>query len=137
PTYQRFALRFGDLFQEDDEGLHAGRGEPGRLCVPAAGRERCAHSLRGVSSERGELHRTRLAGYDARNALTMLMRAARAAGRKPPTTPITTANTRARAITPGESARSEEHTSELQSRVDLVCRLLLEKKKRKNKTTVE
>src|SRR5437868_14319384 len=29
--------------------------------------------------------------------------------------------------------RSEEHTSELQSRFDLVCRLLLEKKK-KNKT---
>src|SRR5438105_11666321 len=29
--------------------------------------------------------------------------------------------------------RSEEHTSELQSRVDLVCRLLLEKKKKKNK----
>src|SRR5438105_12881908 len=27
------------------------------------------------------------------------------------------------------SLRSEEHTSELQSRVDLVCRLLLEKKK--------
>src|SRR2546428_10114506 len=27
--------------------------------------------------------------------------------------------------------RSEEHTSELQSRSDLVCRLLLEKKKRK------
>src|SRR6266403_2554156 len=29
-------------------------------------------------------------------------------------------------------ARSEEHTSELQSRRDLVCRLLLEKKKKKN-----
>src|SRR5438105_7309725 len=29
--------------------------------------------------------------------------------------------------------RSEEHTSELQSRVDLVCRLLLEKKKKKTK----
>src|SRR5438105_5939378 len=28
--------------------------------------------------------------------------------------------------------RSEEHTSELQSRVDLVCRLLLEKKKNKH-----
>src|SRR5438105_7449967 len=28
--------------------------------------------------------------------------------------------------------RSEEHTSELQSRVDLVCRLLLEKKKKQN-----
>src|SRR5216684_6532632 len=30
-------------------------------------------------------------------------------------------------------ARSEEHTSELQSRLHLVCRLLLEKKKKKNK----
>src|SRR5690349_23661765 len=30
------------------------------------------------------------------------------------------------------SMRSEEHTSELQSRRDLVCRLLLEKKKKKN-----
>src|SRR6266496_4742535 len=30
---------------------------------------------------------------------------------------------------PGGSARSEEHTSELQSRRELVCRLLLEKKK--------
>src|SRR5207249_6965727 len=29
-----------------------------------------------------------------------------------------------------EAPRSEEHTSELQSRFDLVCRLLLEKKKR-------
>src|SRR2546421_6842317 len=29
--------------------------------------------------------------------------------------------------------RSEEHTSELQSRSDLVCRLLLEKKKNRNK----
>src|SRR3989440_4695838 len=32
--------------------------------------------------------------------------------------------------------RSEEHTSELQSRSDLVCRLLLEKKK-KNKKNIE
>src|SRR2546422_7872928 len=30
---------------------------------------------------------------------------------------------------PGEGGRSEEHTSELQSRLHLVCRLLLEKKK--------
>src|SRR5699024_12620572 len=29
--------------------------------------------------------------------------------------------------------RSEEHTSELQSRFDLVCRLLLEKKKKKSR----
>src|SRR2546421_6135286 len=32
--------------------------------------------------------------------------------------------------------RSEEHTSELQSRSDLVCRLLLEKKKKKRKKNV-
>src|SRR5690349_23474742 len=33
----------------------------------------------------------------------------------------------------GVRGRSEEHTSELQSRRDLVCRLLLEKKKKKRK----
>src|SRR5690349_22485838 len=33
------------------------------------------------------------------------------------------------------TGRSEEHTSELQSRRDLVCRLLLEKKKTKYSTT--
>src|SRR5690349_22838487 len=32
--------------------------------------------------------------------------------------------------------RSEEHTSELQSRRDLVCRLLLEKKKKKNASSL-
>src|SRR2546422_1314133 len=33
----------------------------------------------------------------------------------------------------GQESRSEEHTSELQSRLHLVCRLLLEKKKKKKK----
>src|SRR5687768_1811000 len=33
--------------------------------------------------------------------------------------------------------RSEEHTSELQSRLHLVCRLLLEKKKNKKRAVVE
>src|SRR3989449_2329407 len=33
---------------------------------------------------------------------------------------------------PAAMRRSEEHTSELQSRLHLVCRLLLEKKKTKN-----
>src|SRR2546421_5889557 len=33
-------------------------------------------------------------------------------------------------------ARSEEHTSELQSRSDLVCRLLLEKKKKNKQNTL-
>src|SRR5260370_26366784 len=32
-------------------------------------------------------------------------------------------------LQPGRQARSEEHTSELQSHLNLVCRLLLEKKK--------
>src|SRR2546422_2440694 len=35
---------------------------------------------------------------------------------------------------PLRSPRSEEHTSELQSRLHLVCRLLLEKKKKKKHT---
>src|SRR2546422_7843637 len=36
---------------------------------------------------------------------------------------------------PGD--RSEEHTSELQSRLHLVCRLLLEKKKKKKRQRVD
>src|SRR5437867_6793258 len=36
--------------------------------------------------------------------------------------------------TPAVRARSEEHTSELQSPYDLVCRLLLEKKKQRDTT---
>src|SRR5699024_12173750 len=41
-------------------------------------------------------------------------------------------------LSPGEAGqdRSEEHTSELQSRFDLVCRLLLEKKKTNNGYTI-
>src|SRR2546422_3073409 len=37
------------------------------------------------------------------------------------------------AVTTGPADRSEEHTSELQSRLHLVCRLLLEKKKKQNR----
>src|SRR2546422_4855307 len=33
-------------------------------------------------------------------------------------------------------SRSEEHTSELQSRLHLVCRLLLEKKKKKTRSAI-
>src|SRR2546422_6155971 len=35
------------------------------------------------------------------------------------------------------AARSEEHTSELQSRLHLVCRLLLEKKKKKKEIEIQ
>src|SRR5690349_23043062 len=41
------------------------------------------------------------------------------------------AHSQARACSHPQRKRSEEHTSELQSRRDLVCRLLLEKKKKK------
>src|SRR5690242_21958912 len=40
---------------------------------------------------------------------------------------------RPQALTWTTTSRSEEHTSELQSHVNLVCRLLLEKKKKKKK----
>src|SRR5437773_9689948 len=40
-----------------------------------------------------------------------------------------------KALDAGAPARSEEHTSELQSHHDLVCRLLLEKKKQNKKST--
>src|SRR5687768_17947118 len=44
---------------------------------------------------------------------------------------ISAAAARRKAI--GSTTRSEEHTSELQSRLHLVCRLLLEKKKKNKK----
>src|SRR5690625_6716976 len=40
-------------------------------------------------------------------------------------------------IVAGSAFRSEEHTSELQSRGHLVCRLLLEKKKNSHKTPAQ
>src|SRR2546421_2709561 len=43
----------------------------------------------------------------------------------------------ARGLASDQVSRSEEHTSELQSRSDLVCRLLLEKKKKKSKLRIK
>src|SRR5712675_3696106 len=48
-----------------------------------------------------------------------------------PAPPMTVARTTSN----GTRSRSEEHTSELQSRLHLVCRLLLEKKKTKQGRT--
>src|SRR5438874_10677710 len=55
----------------------------------------------------------------------------RARGRAPPARARRASRADARTRAP----RSEEHTSELQSRRDLVCRLLLEKKKIEHFTT--
>src|SRR2546430_17497501 len=52
---------------------------------------------------------------------------ASAARPRPPGTPRTAPN-----VPRPAPARSEEHTSELQSQSNLVCRLLLEKKKKHN-----
>src|SRR5438132_4341078 len=46
----------------------------------------------------------------------------------------TSRHSRARSVCGRSRRRSEEHTSELQSHSDLVCRLLLEKKKKKKNT---
>src|SRR2546422_7624324 len=51
-------------------------------------------------------------------------------GRVPVTTYVCPASGPFPSVTVG--SRSEEHTSELQSRLHLVCRLLLEKKKKTN-----
>src|SRR5438876_5906337 len=51
-----------------------------------------------------------------------------------PDCPLCQAAKTRRAARP-QKTRSEEHTSELQSPVHLVCRLLLEKKKKPNKKT--
>src|SRR2546422_2357070 len=40
-------------------------------------------------------------------------------------------------VPPLRTERSEEHTSELQSRLHLVCRLLLEKKKKTNRNNTQ
>src|SRR5438105_8832127 len=51
--------------------------------------------------------------------------------------PSTCCNASLSPSTSGVCGRSEEHTSELQSRVDLVCRLLLEKKKKQGLDNTE
>src|SRR2546422_3823056 len=51
-------------------------------------------------------------------------------GAAPPSPPATSPSRTSRTSGAGRDPRSEEHTSELQSRLHLVCRLLLEKKKK-------
>src|SRR5947207_10773973 len=62
---------------------------------------------------------------------TTLFRSLEAATRRANNAPLAPASSRpVTTVTAHGVARSEEHTSELQSHSDLVCRLLLEKKKK-------
>src|SRR2546426_2581631 len=70
------------------------------------------------SHERRDGDRRRAGGGDTRHAAPGRSSARSGAGARPRT-----------------PARSEEHTSELQSPCNLVCRLLLEKKKKENHLT--
>src|SRR5690606_41673450 len=64
---------------------------------------------------------------------TTLFRSPRAKPRAAGAIPKEMASARLKRSAPRAEYRSEEHTSELQSRENLVCRLLLEKKKKKVK----
>src|SRR3712207_7140759 len=56
---------------------------------------------------------------------------------RPPHGPLGVGRLRGGVVRPApDGSRSEEHTSELQSRQYLVCRLLLEKKKKEHHTTL-
>src|SRR5436309_7642533 len=96
-------------------GGHAARRHAGRLAhrrgpagpmVVVRGGDRRVHRRVGVAAARGPA------------LMALWERLARVFGRGAP-----------------ERRRSEEHTSELQSRENLVCRLLLEKKKTKHNNT--
>src|SRR5687768_18261901 len=71
--------------------------------------------------------RAALTGPNFLSAMLGLERSYAALGWTDSMVPVIDSAIRAR---PREATRSEEHTSELQSRLHLVCRLLLEKKKK-------
>src|SRR5690606_41184490 len=99
---------------------------PGPAAAAAIGsRGRTARALgRAPGRRRGRsiLHATALAA--ARAGLDPAVR-----GRGPAAGDGRTGRPAGRSAADAAGARSEEHTSELQSRENLVCRLLLEKKK--------
>src|SRR5690606_41323293 len=86
------------------------------------------HDALPICGDRAQPHRLRFrcAGRRQRPDLPtprVFRRPRRGRDRRPPLCPALRAH-----------RRSEEHTSELQSRENLVCRLLLEKKKKESKT---
>src|SRR2546422_724145 len=91
----------------------------------------CQHSQASPPAARAARARGNFATCRASRAISMTASSTSAA---PSPAPVATATRPVRPPTIGvpvslETPRSEEHTSELQSRLHLVCRLLLEKKK--------
>src|SRR3989449_6801898 len=88
---------------------------------------------------RGPDHPARFTGSVDRNVMTLTVTLTDTAvtlgpvrlelGKEPQMGPCPICLKPGRGVPQGSRARSEEHTSELQSRLHLVCRLLLEKKK--------
>src|SRR5690606_39488976 len=79
------------------------------------------------SSDLG-LRAVRLGGCSSARSLTSCWKRSRSSARSIDSGEVPMIGTQAAS---SARARSEEHTSELQSRENLVCRLLLEKKKKK------
>src|SRR2546422_152789 len=101
-----------EMIEEADAGLD-------RCLAGAVEIER--HANRRFARRASDSHRARAHGSNSsRSASRSRTRAAPASVNAPAVTVRSS---------PGATMRSEEHTSELQSRLHLVCRLLLEKKK--------
>src|SRR5580698_2831693 len=105
------------------------------LCAQAASERNAASSVRPSSGDEASPSSVSLASASAsRAAVPACLRCSattpiRSSTALAPSSPARPAGGRG-AI--AASSRSEEHTSELQSHVHLVCRLLLEKKKKNN-----
>src|SRR5690606_25605756 len=122
--------------REVDPGLlrHVPRGAPGltglahaRSTVPSATRNRVPARTCGTSSSTAAVTRTCSPGATS-SASRSRRRVSSSAKTSSSTSTGSFPSARSRSYDASRRARSEEHTSELQSRENLVCRLLLEKK---------
>src|SRR5207247_11095510 len=99
---------------------------PSRVPTPSLHDALPISAARGRAANRGGGGGGQSAAAPARGARAR----GRSATRPDHVQPTAGAEAQAEARAAEARPRSEEHTSELQSRVDLVCRLLLEKKKK-------
>src|SRR2546426_5122515 len=108
------------------QNVHANKNSSVKRCVP----ERSQEPTLTTTAVRQKVRNSRVVGAPGRRSAT---RAPRPRTRMPDSRLSTTKCLNVRSVisrlTISSSTRSEEHTSELQSPCNLVCRLLLEKKK--------